>query len=71
MKVGDRIEIPVHYDMWMRGARFGVVTARRNGGDGTSGYFLLKLDRTPAGRRLKLWDHDVPYAKIISKDAQP
>lgn len=24
--VGKRIEIPVHYDMWMRGARFGVVT---------------------------------------------
>lgn len=25
MKVGDRVEISPHYDLWMRGARFGVV----------------------------------------------
>lgn len=29
--LGKRIEIPVHYDMWMRGARFGQVTAIRQG----------------------------------------
>ncbi len=25
INVGDRVEIPTHYDMWMHGARFGVV----------------------------------------------
>ena len=26
MKVGDRVEIPPHMDLWMRGDRFGTVT---------------------------------------------
>jgi len=25
INIGDRVEIPPHYDLWMQGARFGVV----------------------------------------------
>ena len=62
--IGKRVELPVHYDMWMRGARFGVVTAYRNGGLGTSDYLLVKMDHPQARRRLKLWRPDWDYAKF-------
>lgn len=64
--IGKRIEIPVHYDMWMRGARFGEVTAFRNGKAGQSDYLLVKMDHPQIKRRLKLWRIDWDYAKLIS-----
>ena len=63
--IGKRIEIPVHYDMWMRGARFGEITAFRHGKDGYSDYFMVKLDHPQAHRRLKLWRIDWDYSKVI------
>ena len=65
MRLGAHIEIPVHYDMWMRGARFGVVTAFRKGHSGQSDYVLVKLDHPQAKRRLKLWRADWEYARIL------
>lgn len=62
--IGKRVEIPVHYDLWMRGARFGVVTAYRNGKPGQSDYLLVKLDHPQVRRRLKLWRLDWDYAKF-------
>jgi hypothetical protein len=64
--VGARIEIPVHYDTWMRGARFGRVTGRRRGKPGQSDYLMVKLEHPQAKRTLKLWSHDVPYAKVVA-----
>ena len=61
--IGKRLEIPVHYDMWMRGACFGVVTGFRHGGAGQSDYLMVKLDHPQARRRLKLWRLDWAYAK--------
>lgn len=63
--IGKRIEIPVHYDLWMRGARFGVVTQFRHGGPGQSDYVLVKLDHPQVKRRLKLWRPDWEYAKVL------
>lgn len=63
--VGKRIEIPVHYDLWMRGARFGRVTAFRNGKPGQSDYVLVKMDHAQVKRRLKLWRLDWDYAKVL------
>lgn len=63
--LGRRIEIPVHYDLWMRGARFGTVTQFRAGYNGQSDYVLVKMDHPQVKRRLKLWRHDWDYAKII------
>jgi hypothetical protein len=59
--LGKRIEIPVHYDMWMRGARFGQVT--RIGKDGA--FVYVKMDHPQVRRRLKLWRIDYDYAKIV------
>ena len=63
--VGRRIEIPVHYDAWMRGARFGLVTAFRRGRAGLSDYVTVQMDHPQIRRALKLWALDWDYAKII------
>lgn len=63
--IGSRIEIPVHYDLWMQGARFGTVTQFRYGKDGQSDYVYVKMDNPQVKRRLKLWRHDWDYAKIL------
>ena len=62
---GKRIEIPVHYDMWMRGARFGVVTGFVAGKLGSSDYVTVKMDDPGVKKRLKLWRSDWPYAKVL------
>lgn len=65
--IGKRVEIPVHYDLWMRGARYGTVTAFRHGKPGTSDYLLIRMDNPNARRRVcvKLWRIDWEYAKFL------
>lgn len=64
--IGKRIQIPVHYDTWMRGAKFGVVTAfRYSKTPGTSDYLLVKMDHPQITRRLKLWSIDWDYAEVL------
>ncbi len=64
--VGDHIELPVHYDMWMRGARYGRVTARRAGKPGRSAYVSVKVDALPHNaRRVKVWALDWEHCKQI------
>jgi hypothetical protein len=59
--VGKRIEIPVHYDMWMRGARFGRVT--KIGKDGA--FVYVQLDHPQAKRSLKVHRLDFDYVKVL------
>ena len=61
--IGKRVEIPVHYDLWMQGARFGRITAYRNGKDGQSDYFLVRIDRPQVKKLLKVWRHDWDFMK--------
>lgn len=63
--IGKRVEIPVHYDLWMRGARFGEVTVFRQGNAGQSDYVMVKIDHPQVRRRLKVWRMDWPYMRII------
>jgi hypothetical protein len=63
---GMRIEIPVHYDTWMRGAKFGTITQYRKGKEGYLDYWLVKMDHPQIKRRLKLWAIDCDYAKVIA-----
>jgi hypothetical protein len=69
--IGKRIEIPVHYDMWMRGARFGTIKALRfvPGHDsehvGTA-YLSVEMDHPQVKRRLKLWRTDWDYIKVLA-----
>ena len=68
LRIGDRIQIPVHYDMWMRGARYGVVTSTRGGNTGIAAYAYVKLDALPTNaRRLKVWACDWDYCKFIPR----
>ena len=66
-KIGTRIELPVHYDWWMRGARYGVITSHRRARAGLSAYVYVKLDALPTrAKRVKVWWPDLDYAKVIS-----
>lgn len=60
--LGKSIEIPVHYDLWIRGARTGKVTAI--GKDGA--FVYVRMNHSQVKRRLKLWRGDFAYAKVIS-----
>lgn len=63
---GTRVEIPVHYDAWMCGARFGEVRGFRRGKPGQSDYLLVRMDHPQMQRRcLKLWRIDWDYAKLV------
>ena len=64
--VGKRIEIPVHYDLWMRGAMYGEVTSfRRSHVAGQSDYVLVKMDNTRVRGRVKIWSIDWDYCRIL------
>lgn len=57
----ERIEIPVHYDLWMRGAQYGTVL-----GAGSSGDFIwVQLDKVR--KPIKLWKEDLAYARSLDK----
>ena len=43
-----RIEIPVHYDLWMRGARTGTVVAHRRN------HWLVRMDHPQVGQPAKV-----------------
>jgi hypothetical protein len=61
MLMDKRIELPVHTDWWMRGARYGKVTSI--GKDAR--WVYVKLDALPTKhKRIKLWAIDYEYAKI-------
>ena len=63
--IGTRIEIPVHYDMWMRGARFGTVTKYREGSAGRSAFVYVQMDN-PRAKSIKLWAIDWDYIKVLT-----
>jgi hypothetical protein len=62
--VGKRIELPVHYDMWMRGGRYGRVTAFRHGKPGQSCHVIFQPDNAPS-KRVKVWALDFYYCRVL------
>lgn len=62
--VGKRVEIPVHYDLWMRGAQHGTVRSYHAGAPGQSAYLKIKLDHPQVKRQLKVWALDWDYMKV-------
>ena len=64
MKVGDRIELPVHTDLWMRGARFGTVETVVHSEPPNHSFAMIKVDMRPR-KQFKLWGIDWQYAKIL------
>ena len=65
--IGKRIEIPAHYDTWMRGARFGTITSTKPEKSGLSSCLLVRMDHPYVRRRVKVWSHDIEYARIIGE----
>ncbi len=59
--LGQRVEIPVHYDLWMRGARFGVVSSIGKDGE----FVRVKLDHPQVRNRLKVWRIDYDYMRRL------
>lgn len=66
--VGKRVEIPVHYDMWMRGARFGRVVGmawKRNGvGEKIVSAIRVKMEHPGAKRQVRIWTIDFDYVTV-------
>jgi hypothetical protein len=58
--VGKRVEIPVHFDLWMRGARTGTVCWVWNDGS-----LAVRMDHRQVRRRLKVPYDDVQYMKVL------
>jgi hypothetical protein len=67
--IGATIEIPVHYDMWMRGGRIGVITSYRNGKVGQSDYVCVAIPGVR--RRVKIWRHDWEYCTQCHVEPNP
>ena len=63
--VGKRVEMPVHYDCWARGARFGKVTKMGKGGE----WVWVRLDHPGYKQSRKLWRMDYDYAKVVDWEA--
>lgn len=62
--IGMAVEIPVHYDRWMQGARFGVVTGFRRGKSGQSDYLYVRSTHPSVRRSIKVWRGDWPYMRV-------
>ena len=63
--IGKRVEVPVHFDAWMRGARFGTVTAYRQGSAGVSDVLLVRLDHPSYRKCLRIPRMDWEYMKPL------
>ena len=56
----QRIEIPVHFDLWMQGARTGWIHDRRK--DGT---WLVAMDHPQVKRLVRIEPADQQYCKVL------
>lgn len=65
--IGQRVELPAHYDAWARGAKFGTVTGFKAGTGGVSDCLLVKMDHPGIKRRVKLWRIDWDSAKFLGR----
>lgn len=59
--LGKRVEIPVHYNLWMRGARFGEVV----GHSVRHRCVYVRLDSNAVRYRLKVWYADLRFLKVL------
>ena len=65
--VGKRVEIPVHYDMWMRGARFGRVVGlswEYGSGQKVIRAIRVKMEHPQVKRLVKIARIDFDYVTI-------
>ncbi len=57
-----KIEIPVHFDLWMQGATTGKITSVKK--DGT---WMVKMDHHQVKRRVAIAPADQEFCKILNR----
>ena len=63
--IGCEIELPVHFDLWMMGARHATVTSARHARDGLSEYVYVRVHALPTKhKRIKISKLDWDYCKL-------
>jgi len=60
-RMTSRIEIPVHFDLWMRGARTGYIHSIRE----HDGAWLVRMDHPQVRKLVVIPKEDQPYCKAI------
>lgn len=60
-RVGMRVEIAPHYDLWMRGARFGVVRWVVRDYKPGRDLLYLEMDHPQVKRQVAIWADEVSY----------
>lgn len=67
--VGKRVEIPVHYNAWMLGARYGKVIGlswiKMDNGDKIVTAVRVKIDNPEIKKYVKVWKIDFEYMKVL------
>lgn len=67
--LGKRIEIPVHLDTWMRGARYGKVTrivwSTNGAGERIAVGVSVRMDNPAVRRSVPVWAGDFDYVKVL------
>lgn len=59
--IGRRVEIPVHYDLWMRGAMYGVVTSHSV----KLRCIKVRMDHSQVRKLVKVWYADMEYMRVL------
>ena len=59
-RIGKRVEIAPHYDLWMRGARTGVVRMIKHGKDGQV-ILAIKMDNASVRKLARIYADEVTY----------
>lgn len=62
--VGKKLEIPVHFDLWMQGARFGTVTSAARDGS----QVLVKMDHPQVKRRIAIREADFDNCRFEGEE---
>lgn len=61
-RVGKRIEIGAHYDLWMQGARYGVIAAVALGASKDGKDILhVRMDHPQVKKLARILDEDAKY----------
>jgi hypothetical protein len=59
--VGQRVEIPVHYDLWMQGAQYGRIVSYHEGEHAQSDFVKVRMEHPQVKTLLKVWRIDWQY----------
>lgn len=62
--IGKKLEIPAHFDLWMRGARFGTVTSAARDGS----QVLVKMDHPRVKRRIAIREADFDNCRFEDEE---